>query len=135
MFKEFREFALRGNALDLAIGVIIGAAFSSVVNSLVDDMLMQGIAAIADEPDFSGLTFGLGNGVIRYGSFLTAIVNFLIVAFALFVFVKAINRLMRPRSTRDQSTPIRDCPYCKLSIPTTAIKCQGCTSEVEPLAA
>lgn len=135
MFKEFKEFALRGNVLDLAVGIIIGAAFTTVVNSLVEDVLMQAIAAIIGEPDFSSLKFRAGDGVILYGSFLTAVVNFLIVALVLFLLLKAINRLLRPKGAPKETPDIRQCPYCKLNIPITATKCQGCTSDLEPVAA
>lgn len=135
MFKDFKTFAIRGNVLDLAVGIIIGAAFTTVVNSLVGDVIMQAIAAIAGEPDFTGLTFRMGTGIIRYGSFLTTLVNFLIVAFALFMLVKGINKLVRPKDASDEVPTMRECPYCRLSIPAAASKCQGCTSEVQPLAA
>ena len=91
MIQEFKDFINRGNVVDLAVAVVIGGAFGLVVTSFTDDVLMQIIAAIAGEPDFSSLTFDLGDSVIRYGAFLTAVVNFLIIAFALFLVVKAVN--------------------------------------------
>jgi large conductance mechanosensitive channel len=91
VIKEFREFISRGNVVDLAVAVIIGGAFGLVVASFTDDILMQIISAIVGEPDFSDLTFTLNDSVIRYGSFITAVVNFLIIAAALFLVVKAIN--------------------------------------------
>lgn len=91
MIQEFKEFISRGNVVDLAVAVIIGGAFGLVVTSFTDDILMQIISAIVGEPDFSDLTFTLNDSVIRYGSFLTAVVNFLIIAAALFLVVKAIN--------------------------------------------
>lgn len=135
MLKEFRAFAVRGNVLDLAVGIIIGAAFTTVVNSLVGDVIMQGVAAIAGQPDFSDLIVTVGGGSIRYGSFLTTVVNFLIVAFVLFLLVKGINKLVRPKDASDEAPSIRECPYCKLAVPATATKCQGCASEIQPLAA
>jgi large conductance mechanosensitive channel len=89
--KEFKEFIARGNVLDLAVGIVIGIAFTAVVTSFVDDLLSPIIGAIVGEPTFDDLTLELGDGVIRYGAFLTAVVNFLIVAFALFLVVKAFN--------------------------------------------
>lgn len=97
MLKEFKEFITKGNVLDLAVAVVIGAAFTLVVNSLVKDILMQVIAAIFGKPDFSDLTFKLGKGVIFYGNFLTVLVNFLIVAAALFVIIKVITSLQKLR--------------------------------------
>ena len=93
MLKEFKEFITKGNVLDLAVAVVIGAAFTLVVNSLVKDVLMQIISAIFGKPDFSQLTFKLGKGVIFYGNFLTALINFLIVAAVLFLMVRSVNRL------------------------------------------
>ena len=97
MRKEFKEFITKGNVLDLAVAVVIGAAFTLVVNSLVKDVLMQVIAAIVGKPDFSTLTFKLGKGVILYGNFLTALINFLIVALAMFVIIKVITSLQKLR--------------------------------------
>jgi large conductance mechanosensitive channel len=91
VIKEFREFISRGNVVDLAVAVVIGGAFGLVVTSFTNDILMQIIAAVVGEPDFSALTFTVNDSVIRYGAFLTALVNFLIIAFALFLVVKAIN--------------------------------------------
>jgi|tagenome__1003787_1003787.scaffolds.fasta_scaffold19167517_1 large conductance mechanosensitive channel len=97
MLKEFKEFITKGNVLDLAVAVVIGAAFTLVVNSLVKDILMQVIAAIVGKPDFSQLTFKLGSGVIFYGNFLTVLINFLIVAAALFFIIKVITTLQKMR--------------------------------------
>ena len=97
MLKEFKEFITKGNVLDLAVAIVIGAAFTLVVNSLVKDVLMQIIAAIFGKPDFNTLTFKLGKGVILYGNFLTALVNFLIVAAAMFVIIKVITSLQKLR--------------------------------------
>jgi len=97
MLKEFKEFITKGNVLDLAVAVVIGAASTLVVNSLVKDVLMQIISAIFGKPDFSQLTFKLGKGVIFYGNFLTALINFLIVAAVLFLIIKAIASLQKMR--------------------------------------
>ena len=95
--KDFRDFIMRGNVLDLAVAVVIGVAFNAVVNSLVDDVLMQIIAAIVGEPNFNDLTFTLGEGVIYYGRFLTALVNFLIIAATLFVIIKSFEEMQKRR--------------------------------------
>jgi large conductance mechanosensitive channel len=91
VIKEFRDFINRGNVVDLAVAVVIGAAFGAVVTSFTDDVLMQVVAAIVGEPDFSSLTISLGDTEVFYGSFLTAVINFLIIAFAVFLVVKGIN--------------------------------------------
>lgn len=99
MIKEFKEFIMRGNVIDLAVAVIIGAAFIAVVNSLANDILLQIVAAVIGKPNFSGLTFEVNNAVIRYGSFITVVVNFLIVAFVVFLVVKGINHLSKLRKS------------------------------------
>lgn len=93
MFKEFKEFALKGNIIDLAIGIIIGGAFQSIVNSLVKDIIMPIINIFTGSMDFSSLVLKIGNSSIKYGSFITAVINFLIIAFSLFLFVKYINKV------------------------------------------
>jgi large conductance mechanosensitive channel len=98
MIKEFRDFVLRGNVIDLAIAVVLGAAFGAVVTSFVDDILMQIIAALGGQPDFSALKFNIGEGEFRYGEFITALISFLIIAAVIFFFVvKPINQLMARR--------------------------------------
>jgi large conductance mechanosensitive channel len=97
MMKEFKEFITRGNVLDLAVAVVVGAAFTLVVTSLVNDVLLQIVAAVVGKPDFADLTFEVNKAVIRYGSFLTAVVNFLIVAAVVFLVIKAITSLQRMR--------------------------------------
>jgi large conductance mechanosensitive channel len=97
VIREFKEFINRGNVLDLAVAVVLGAAFGAVVTSFVDDVLMQVIAALGGQPDFSALTIDIGDGVIRYGAFLTSVISFLIIAFAVFLIVKAVNSLRRPQ--------------------------------------
>ncbi|HYH28731.1 MAG TPA: large conductance mechanosensitive channel protein MscL [Actinomycetota bacterium] len=130
MLKEFKAFALRGNVLDLAIGVILGVAFGAVVSSIVDDILMPLIAAVIGETDFSALAFEVRGSVVRYGAFLTAVVNFLLVAVAVFFLVKGMNRLQgRPREDQPKNRP---CPFCLSSIPLEARRCPACTSELKP---
>ena len=126
MLKEFREFALKGNLLELAVAFVLGVAFAAVVTSFVDDIIMQLVAAIAGKPDFSDLTFSIGDGVIRYGSFLTAVVTFLLIAWVLFLIVKAAQQVMP-----DPKVTERDCPHCLSSIPIGASACAFCTREVQ----
>jgi large conductance mechanosensitive channel len=102
----------------------MGVAFTAVVTSLVDDVIMQLIGAIVGKPDFSDLTFSIGDGVIRYGSFLTALVTFLIIAFVLFLVVKAVNRVLPVQATT------RDCPHCLTTIPRAANTCASCGRDV-----
>jgi large conductance mechanosensitive channel len=129
MLKEFRDFALRGNLLDLAIAFVLGVAFSAVVTSLVDDVIMNIIAAVFGKPDFSDLTFSLGDGEIRYGAFLTALVTFLIIAWVLFLIVKAVQTMAPPKKASE-----RDCPHCLSSIPIGAGTCAFCTKDVQSAA-
>jgi large conductance mechanosensitive channel len=126
MFKEFRDFALRGNLVELAVAFVLGVAFAAVVTSLVDDVIMQLVAAIVGKPDFSNLTFSIGDGVIRYGSFLTALVTFLIIAWVLFLIVKAVQQMMPAKVTQ------HECPHCLSSIPIGAGTCSFCTKDVQP---
>lgn len=135
MLKEFKAFAMRGNMLDLAVGIVLGAAFGAVVNSLVADLITPLIAAVGGEPDFSGLTVNVGEGVLSYGTFLNAIASFVIVAFALFLVIRVVNRAMRPRGASPEPPTTRECPYCMTAIPVAATRCSACTSEVEALAA
>jgi large conductance mechanosensitive channel len=102
MLKEFKEFIMRGNVVDLAIAVVVGAAFTAVVNSFANDILMQLVAAVFGKPDFSDLTFELGDAVIRYGAFITVLINFLIVAFVMFLVVKGINSLQHLRTREEE---------------------------------
>jgi large conductance mechanosensitive channel len=97
LLKDFRDFVMRGNVLDLAVAVVIGVAFNAVVNSLVNDILMQIIAAVFGEPNFNDLTFTINGGVIYYGRFLTAVINFLIIAATLFVIIKAFEEMQKRR--------------------------------------
>jgi large conductance mechanosensitive channel len=132
MLREFKKFALRGNVVELAVAVILGLAFNAVVQSLVDDILLNLIAAAVGEPDFIELTYNLGEAVIRYGAFITAVINFVLVAFALFLTVKAFNRLA---GAEDEPPKLAECPFCKTSVPVNATRCSACTSELRPSAA
>ena len=143
MFKEFKEFAMRGNVLDLAVGVIIGAAFGAVVNSLVSDVIMPPIGKLMGGMDFKDLFIPLngstyttleeakkaGAPVIAYGSFFNTIINFLIVSFAIFLLVKQVNRLRGPAPAAAPAT--KDCRFCGMSIPLQATRCPHCTSDLK----
>ena len=94
--REFQQFISRGSVIDLAVGIVIGAAFTAVVNSFVQDVLNAFIGAIVGKPNFDDLTFSIGDGIVNYGRFLTAVINFLIIAFALFLVIRAINSMRRP---------------------------------------
>jgi len=131
--KEFRSFILRGNVVDLAVGVIIGAAFTAVVSSLVKDVLTP-LLGVFGSPDFSYAFVQVGNAKVMYGLFLNALISFLLVSLAVFFFiVKPTNKLMERRKTeKDVESSTRECPHCLSSIPTKAIRCAFCTSEVTP---
>jgi large conductance mechanosensitive channel len=140
MFKEFRDFAARGNVIDLAVGVIIGAAFGKVVSSLVSDMIMPPIGMALGRVDFSNLFVALNGGTyasieeakkaaaptLNYGLFLNTCLEFLIVAFAVFLLVKQVNRLKGP-----VMIDARDCPFCLSKMALKATRCPACTSEVK----
>jgi large conductance mechanosensitive channel len=143
MFKEFKEFAMRGNVIDLAVGVIIGAAFGGVVTSLVNDVIMPPIGRILGGVDFKDFFFALDGGayqtldeakkaaapVIAYGSFINTVINFLIVAFAIFVLVKQVNRFKAP-APAPAAPATKDCGFCGMAIPVKATRCPHCTSEL-----
>jgi large conductance mechanosensitive channel len=133
MIREFKAFALRGNLLDLAVAFILGIAFSAVVQALVDGILMQLVAALVGRPDLSSLSFDLDGTPIRYGVFLTALVNFFIIAFVLFLLVRAANRVLHPHGAPADPPKTRECPYCFTPIALVATRCGACTSEVEPV--
>lgn len=128
MFKEFKEFAIKGNAMDLAIGIIIGAAFTSIVNSLVNDILLPFSSLFTGKIDFGALKITLFNSVlIRYGSFINAVISFLIVSFTVFILVRQINRF---KKSPPASTNTKECVYCKSLIPRAASRCPHCTSDL-----
>ena len=135
MLKDFREFVLRGNVVDLAIAVVIGAAFGAVVTALVSDLLTP-LIAIPGQADFSSLTFTIHGRVFRYGHFINTVISFLVIAAAVFfLVVKPLNALMRRlRPERDVDVPTRECPECMSSIPAPARRCAFCTAEVAPVA-
>ncbi len=127
LFDDFKAFALQGNLLELAIAFVLGVAFAAVVNSFVNDVIMNILAAIGGKPDFSELTFSIGDGVIRYGNFLTALVTFIVIAFVLFLVVQAVQRASGPKTTERM-----DCPHCLSSIPVGARVCSACTRDIGP---
>ncbi len=143
MLKDFRAFIIRGNVLDLAVAVIIGAAFGKIVTSLVNDILMPPIGLLTGQVDFSQLYINLsassyasladaqkaGAPVIKYGMFVNEIVNFVIIAFAVFVAVRFAGRLQKPAEAA--ATTTKECPYCLSSIPIKAVRCGHCTSDLK----
>jgi large conductance mechanosensitive channel len=133
--KDFKAFLLRGNVVDLAVGIVIGAAFGAVVTAFVKDIITP-ILAIPGKTNFGDLHFKIGGGVFLYGDFFNAIVTFIVIAAAVFFFVvKPVNALMARRKTGpDSDTPTRECPECLSSIPEAATRCAFCTTEVAPIA-
>lgn len=130
MFKEFKEFAMRGSVVDMAVGIVIGLAFAAVVSSLVADVLMPPIGLLIGNVDFSSLVIRLSDSVtVNYGKFLNAVISFLIVAFALFLIVKAMNKLKKPEAPAAPTT--KDCPFCATAVPLKAVRCPHCTSEIK----
>lgn len=146
-FAEFKEFALRGNVIDLAVGIIIGAAFNSIVTSFVNDVLMPPIGMALGRVDFRELFVTLGSGrydtlaeaeaagaaTINYGLFINALISFLLTALAVFLLVRAMNRLRRSDDAEPESTPTtRPCPHCFKEISRKANKCPFCTADIMP---
>lgn len=144
MLKEFKEFAMRGNVLDLAIGIIVGAAFGKIITSFVNDILMPPIGLLLGKVDFSNLFINLsgkpyatlaeakaaGAATLNYGMFLNTVIDFVIVAFAIFLLVKAINRLRHQSEAAPAAPTNKECPYCLSNIPLKATRCAHCTSEL-----
>lgn len=153
MFKEFKEFAMRGNIMDLAVGVIIGGAFQKIVTSLVNDIIMPAISIFTGNMDFNDLVFHIGDTSIKYGAFLTAVIDFLIIAFSIFLVIRYINKLnkkleemkenelkklekqgklkRRKTDTPDPGPTTKICPYCLSEINIKASRCPHCTSELK----
>ena len=144
MLKEFREFAMKGNVVDLAVGVVIGAAFGKIVDSLVKDIIMPPIGKALGGVDFSNLFLVLGGGgpfpslkaaqdagaaTLNYGLFINAVIDFLIVAFAVFLVVKAVNRTM-PKPAPAAAPATKECPHCLSAVPAKATRCAFCTSSL-----
>lgn len=148
MFKEFKEFIMRGNVMDLAIGIVIGAAFGKIVTSFVSDILMPPIGLALGKVDFSNLYINLsgthydtlkaakdaGAVTINYGLFLGVVIDFIIVAFAIFLVIRMVNRMRRKKEGEPEATT-KECAFCLSSIPINAIKCAHCTSDLKTLPA
>ena len=150
MLKEFKEFAMRGNVIDMAVGIIIGGAFGTIVKSLVNDVIMPPIGLLLGGVDFSDLFLTLKEGAVAgpyttlasaqeagavtvsYGLFINAVISFLIVAFAVFFLIRGINRLKREEEAPAEAPTEKECPYCLSSIPIKATRCGHCTSALEP---
>ncbi|MCB1044878.1 MAG: large conductance mechanosensitive channel protein MscL [Acidobacteria bacterium] len=148
MLKEFREFAMRGNVVDMAVGIIIGGAFGTIVKSLVSDVIMPPIGLMLGGVDFSDLFLVIREGAtaapyaslaaakdagavtLNYGLFLNAVISFLIVAFSVFVLVKAMNKLKRKEEEKPADPTTKDCSYCCTEVPIKAVKCPHCTSDL-----
>jgi large conductance mechanosensitive channel len=131
----FKQFLLRGNLVDLAVGIVIGAAFTAVVNSLVADLVTPLIAAIFGKPNFGNLYFTINHSEFKYGLLINAVITFLTVAAVLYFLVVSPYARFQAMFTRppEPAPPMRDCPYCLESIPAGATKCAHCTSDVEPV--
>ena len=131
-FNEFKEFAMRGNIMDMAVGIIVGAAFTAIVTSLVNDIISP-IIGLLVKVDFNHLVLNLLGVDIKYGAFIMAIINFLIVAFALFMVIKAMNKAaLLAKKPEDEVAPItKECPFCKTEIHIEATRCPNCTSQLE----
>lgn len=148
LFKEFKEFAVRGNMVDMAVGIIIGVAFGAIVSSLVADMIMPPIGLGLGNVDFSNLFWVMKEGsapgpydslaaaqaagavTLNYGKFILTLVNFLIVAFAVFMMVRYINRMRRPKEIKPGEPTTKECPYCQSTISIKASRCAFCTSQL-----
>lgn len=130
--KEFKEFIARGNVIDMAVGVIIGGAFTAIVNSLVGDIINPLLSLITGGFDFTELKVVFGEGEeaasLNYGSFISAIINFLLIAIVIFIFVKAVNKLNRKKE--EPAIDTKECPYCHEKISIKATKCPHCTSDI-----
>jgi len=146
MFKEFREFAMHGSVVDMAVGIIIGAAFGTIVTSLVADVLMPPIGLLLGKVDFANLYILLsgagpypslaaaqaaGAVTMNYGQFLNKIISFLIVAFALFLVIRGVNRMKKRTEPAPAEPTTKDCPFCATAVPIKAVRCPHCTSELK----
>ena len=131
MLKEFKEFVMRGNVLDLAIAVIIGGAFGKIISSLVNDILMPLIGLMLGGIDFTSLSFAVGDAVITWGNFVQTVVDFIIVAFVIFLIIKSANASKKKEEPAPAPEPTtKDCPYCFSTISIKATRCPNCTSEL-----
>ncbi|HOP40053.1 MAG TPA: large conductance mechanosensitive channel protein MscL [Geobacteraceae bacterium] len=145
MLKEFKEFAMRGNVVDMAVGIIIGAAFGKIVSSFVNDILMPPVGLLLGKMDFSNLFINLsgqefltleeakkaGAATINYGIFLNTVLDFAIVAFAVFLLIRQINRMRREPEPAPAAPDTKECPFCLSKVPLKAVRCPNCTSELK----
>ena len=145
MLKEFKEFAMHGNVLDMAIGIILGAAFGKIVSSFVADVLTPPVGLVLGKVDFSNMFINLGEGTytklaeakaagvptLNYGLFANSVIDFLIVSFAIFLLVRQVNRLRSAPAPSLPAPTTKDCPFCLTAIPLQAVRCPACTSEVK----
>jgi large conductance mechanosensitive channel len=145
MLKEFKEFAMRGNVLDMAIGIVIGAAFGKIVSSFVADILMPPLGLVLGKVNFSNLFINLGEGTytklaeakaagaptLNYGLFTNTVIDFLIVAFAIFLLVRQVNRMKAAPAPAPAAPTTKDCPFCCTAIPLKAVRCPACTSDLK----
>ncbi len=148
MFKEFKQFAMRGNVVDMAVGIVIGAAFGTIVKSLVDDIIMPPIGLLLGKVDFANLFILLKGGspagpyasladaraagavTMNYGVFVNVVISFIIVAFVVFLLIRSINRMKRQEEAPPAEPTTKECPYCLSTIPIKASRCAHCTSEL-----
>ena len=149
MFKEFKEFAMRGNVVDMAVGIVIGAAFGTIVNSVVADIIMPPVGMLLGNVDFANLFAVLKEGkvagpygslaaakaagavTINYGVFINTIISFLVIAFAVFLLVRSINNLRRQQEATTAAPTTKECPFCLSVVPIKAVRCGHCTSEIK----
>jgi large conductance mechanosensitive channel len=138
MLKEFRDFAMRGNVVDMAIGVIIGGAFGKIITSLVNDIIMPPIGVLMGGVDFQDLVFVLKPGAdaattvaVRYGSFINTLIDFIIVAFCIFMVVKGMNSMKKKELPKKEDPKTKECPHCLSMIPVKATRCAFCTAELK----
>jgi large conductance mechanosensitive channel len=144
MFKEFKEFAMKGNVMDLAVGVIIGAAFGKIVTSLINDVIMPLVGLPLGKVDFANLFLNLSGGAyptlaearkagaatLNYGLFINTLIDFLIIALVIFLMVKWVNKLRKPAPAGSAAPTTKECPYCFTMIPIKAVRCPACTSQL-----
>jgi large conductance mechanosensitive channel len=149
MFKEFREFAMRGSVMDMAVGIIIGAAFGAIVSSLVSDVLMPPIGMLLGRVDFTNLYVVIAAGkvagpyaslaaaqqagavTLNYGLFINKIISFLIVAFSLFLIIRSMNQMVKKQAAAPAEPTTKECPFCFTQVPIKAVRCPNCTSELK----
>lgn len=134
LIKEFKEFISRGNVMDMAVGIIIGGAFTAIVTSLVNDIAMPLLSLLTGGFDFTALCIVLGEGeqaaTLNYGSFIAAIINFLLISLVIFILIKAINKISRKKEEQPAPVTTKICPFCKEEIAIEAVRCPHCTSEL-----